>query len=83
MNRIFTKEFLMELLIVGFLTVLFGYIAGFIVGMLYKVSVPETCANWNKNYVMEQTLFLTGVLAYLSLELAGVNTWKCKQLLKQ
>jgi hypothetical protein len=79
-DRIFTVRFLIELLVVGFLTVVFGYVAGFLVKMIHNVEIPEVCKAFNENYVMEKTLFLTGVLLYLVLELAGVNNWQCKRL---
>ena len=80
-DRIFTVKFLVELLVVGFLTVVFGYVAGFLVKMIHDVEIPEVCKAFNEHYVMEKTLFLTGVLLYLALELAGVNKWHCKKLL--
>lgn len=80
-DRIFTVKFLIELLVVGFLTVVFGYVAGLLVKMTHDVEIPEVCKAFNENYVMEKTLFMTGVLLYLALELAGVNKWQCKKIL--
>ena len=58
------NEFI-KMIIVGFITVLLGYVAGFIVGIFNKIKLPEVCKSWNRNYVMEQTLFLTGMLIYV------------------
>jgi hypothetical protein len=30
-----------------------------------SVSLPDECKKWNDKYVLEKTLFITGVLAYL------------------
>lgn len=78
MENLLTTRFLTELLVIGLLTVLFGYVAGYIVGLMYKVELPAVCDSWNKHYVMEKTLFLTGVLAHLTLQVAGLNAWYCK-----
>ena len=49
-------------LITGLLLVVLGTIAGGIVGYFYKGDLPSVCKDWNKYRVMEQSLFLTGVL---------------------
>ena len=74
-ERLFTTNFLVELLVVGFLTVLFGYIAGYIVGLLSNVQLQESVGVISRNFLMEKTLFLTGVLMHLLLEVSGVNKW--------
>ena len=61
-------------LVVGLLVVLMGYVAAFILKELkpeLNPSLPEVCKTWNSNYVMEWTLFLTGVLTYGALAGAG------------
>lgn len=78
MENLLTTRFLTELLVIGLLTVLFGYVAGYVVGLIHKVELPAVCDSWNKHYVMEKTLFLTGVLAHLTLQVAGLNAWYCK-----
>lgn len=49
----------------GIITVIVGYAAGFIVKKLQRSAVPESCADWNKNRVMEKSLFLTGAVVWL------------------
>jgi hypothetical protein len=75
MNRIFTAKFWIELIVVGLLMVLFGYISGYLVGLVNDVNM--TGCDFNRNYVMEQTLFLTGALFYFVLEMGNVNQWFC------
>jgi ABC-type antimicrobial peptide transport system permease subunit len=77
MNRIFTIQFLIELIVVGVLSILFGYVAGYIVGMTSDVNLPEICRTWNKYYVMEKTLFWTGIFTYLAVHITGVSKWYC------
>ena len=44
--------------------VIIGTIVSFIVGKLNKSSLPPVCKDWNKNFIMEICLFLTGFLSY-------------------
>jgi hypothetical protein len=56
------------ILFFGILTILVGYVAGFIVAKINKPNLSPECADckdWNKNYVMEITLFLTGAIIWL------------------
>lgn len=39
-----------------------------------KPSLPEICASWNKNYVMEITLGISVVVLHLLFEKFGINT---------
>ena len=66
-----------ESLVVGIMTVLVGSLVGFLVGMVMKTELPPVCKDWNKNFVMEISLFLTGVFIHLFCEFTGVNAWYC------
>jgi hypothetical protein len=79
-NRLFTTNFLSELIVIGFLTVLFGYIAGYIVGMMYQIQLPKSCSIISRNYLIEKNLFLTGVIMHLSFEVCGINKWYFQSL---
>lgn len=67
-----------EAFIVGLLTILFGNIAGLITSQIFKIDLPKECEDWNKFYVMEISLFLTGFLVYLFAEFFGIHKWYCK-----
>jgi hypothetical protein len=54
----------------GLFIILFGYLSSFIVRPFLKVDLPEVCRSWNKNYVMEASLFVSGVLLYFFSRLA-------------
>jgi hypothetical protein len=69
---------LLEAIVVGIITVLVGYLAGYIVHNLEDNDLQEICKTWNKNYVMEKSLFLTGFLTHLILQISGINNWYCK-----
>ena len=74
-----TVKLAIEALFVGISTV----IVGFFVSQLSKLFVknqqlPIECKDWNKNYIMEVSLFLTGITMHVFYELAGMNNWYCK-----
>ncbi len=67
-----------EAIVVGISTVIMGTIVSYLIGSFFKVDLPPVCKNWNKNYAMEISLFLTGALLHSFLELIGLNKWYCK-----
>ena len=66
-----------EAIFVGIATVLVGSIVGFFVGKLFSVDLPLICKKWNKNHIMEISLFFTGVIIHLLCEFTGINRWYC------
>ena len=70
---------LIEAFCVGILTVLFGLLISFSVGSFFSVDLPLICKKWNKNHVMEITLFLTGFTIHLFCEFTGINGWYCQR----
>ena len=71
-------DLIVEAVVVGIMTVIFGNITGFLIGPLFKVDLPKVCSSWNKFYTMEITLFLTGFFIHLFCEFSGINKWYCK-----
>ena len=69
-----------EAIVVGIATVIIGQFVGFTLSKLIKTegSVRSECKKWNKNHIMEWSLFFTGVLIHLLCEYFGVNKWYCK-----
>ena len=55
-----------------------GTVIGYIIGKYFSMNLPPVCNNWNKNHIMEISLFLSGVVLYMVYELTGVNKWLCK-----
>ena len=72
------KLILLETIVVGISIVIAGTAVSYLIGNLFKVDLPPVCKDWNKNYAMEITLFLTGVFAHLFFEGTGINKWYCK-----
>jgi hypothetical protein len=72
-------KLLIEAIVVGIFFAIVGIIASFIAkGFVPSAIAPEfkaACAVWNKYYVMEITLFLTGFLGHLICEAFGINAW--------
>ena len=71
------QRILVEATVVGILVVVIGAIVGFGIGALFSSNLPKICKEWNKNHVMEISLFLTGFLVHLICEAIGINKWYC------
>lgn len=66
-----------EASVVGIAFVAVGTIAGFIVALVAGNDLPPVCAEWNKKWTMEWSLFLAGVLGHFAFEGMGANKWYC------
>lgn len=71
-------KLLKEAVVVGIATVVIGTLVGFVMGKLFSMNLPAICKKWNKNHIMEITLFLTGFLLHIICEYTGINKWYCK-----
>lgn len=67
-----------EAVVVGLFIVIIGTIVAATVGKLFKVDLPPVCSDWNRNYTMEISLFVTGVLGHFLFETIGANAWYCR-----
>lgn len=67
-------DLLKEAFVVGIITTVFGSLISYSL----KGMVPEGCKDWNSNYIMEISLFVTGFLIHLFCEFSGINIWYCK-----
>ena len=67
-----------EAIIVGIATVIIGSLVGFILGKYFSTKLPNICKTWNKNHIMEISLFFTGFLLHILCEYIGINKWYCK-----
>ena len=65
--------FVLTILLGGVTSVLFGTLIGFVVGYTIPSQVPEECKNWNHYYVMELSLFLTGISTALVTKFLSLN----------
>lgn len=73
-------QVLIEALVVGVVLLVVGYVVSFLVEPYFGVSLPTVCKSWNKKYVFEVTLFLSGFLTHIVFELLGANDMFCKKL---
>ena len=71
-------KLLVEAVIVGIMVLVVGSGVGYIVGMMNSMDLPSVCKKWNKNHVMEISLFFTGFVTHLLCEFSGVNKWYTK-----
>lgn len=71
-------KLLIEAIIVGIITVICGLAAGYIVSRIEPSESPKECKEWNKNHVMEKSLFLAGIFIHLSCEFLQINKYYCK-----
>lgn len=56
---------LIESLAFGVIVVVMGNLTGYIIGQYFSSNLPPICKSWNKNHIMEISLFITGMLSYL------------------
>jgi hypothetical protein len=72
------KQLLLEATIVGLATIFVGIC---IQELLKKTTLRvkcETPCDWNKNYIREIGLFLTGFMLHILFEILGANSWYVK-----
>jgi hypothetical protein len=55
---------ILKALLYGVIITIVGTLGSFIAKQFLRVDLPPVCENWNKNMVMEASLFLTGFIAY-------------------
>ena len=70
-------KLLIEAVVVGIVTVIVGTLVAFILGKLFSTNLPKICKSWNKNHVMELSLFFTGFFIHIICEFSGINKWYC------
>lgn len=63
---------LVQSLLVGVMTVIVGTLVCKVAENHLRVNLPEACNEWNKNYVLETSLFTTGVLMHFLPELVEI-----------
>lgn len=70
----------LEAVCVGILVLVIGSLVGYLLSFSTQSQrqLPKECKNWNKYYIMEISLFLTGFIAHLVLEATGLNKWYCR-----
>ena len=54
------------IIIFGILTLVFGYISGYILKHFNHSKIPAECVRWNDNHIMEKSLFLTGAMIWVA-----------------
>ena len=70
-------KLLVEACVVGIANVIVGSIVVFIIGKCFSTNLPEICKSWNKNHIMELSLFFTGFLLHIIFEYMRINKWYC------
>ena len=72
------KQLVVEATIVGLATILVGVgIQELLKRTTLKVKCETPC-DWNKNYIREIGLFLTGFMLHILFEMLGANSWYVK-----
>ena len=71
-------KILVESSVVGILTVISGFLVSMVIRFLMPSDLPIVCKEWNKNHVMEISLFFTGFALHIFLDIIGINKWYCK-----
>ena len=70
---------IIEAIFVGIITIIIGHISRFVLNKFYNVEdIVNIYKDWNKDYIMEKKLFLTGFLTHIICQISGINNWYCK-----
>lgn len=76
---ILSMDLIKEAIAVGVVLVIVGTTVGFAINKSpLSIDLPKVCNTWNDFYVMEISIFLTGVITHLLFEAIGGNKWYCK-----
>ena len=67
-----------EAVLAGIFVVVIGSIVGYILGRFFSTKLPIVCRTWNKNHIMEISLFFTGFFGQIIGEYLGLNKWYCQ-----
>ena len=70
------KKTLIESIVFGLIVVMVGNFTGSIISKYLASNLPTVCKTWDKNYLIELCLFVTGIVSYLSI----FHLKKCKLL---
>lgn len=65
---------ILEAIFVGITLVILSIGLTFVYKIIYPNAHSE-CKNWNKNYIMEISVFILGVATHLLYEVTGINRW--------
>jgi hypothetical protein len=79
------KKLLYETICIGLIAALIGSMSIRIILKFNKlennksINLEKLVKEWNKNYLLEISLFFTGVLIHLTIEYIGLNKWYCEK----
>ena len=64
---------LIEAIAVGIIVLIVGSIVSAVFRLFTSKSLPSVCKDWNKYYVMEICLFITGFLTHILCEVVSLH----------
>jgi hypothetical protein len=73
----FSVRLIQEAVVVGITIALIGTLVSWVLSKVTKTHLPPVCDDWNKNFIMEITLFFVGFIAHIGFEVVGANKWYC------
>jgi len=71
-------QLFIEACLVGVVLIIIGVVVTYLIKIKYDNNLPDVCENWNKNNIMELSLFLIGFCAHIFFEIANINKLYCK-----
>ena len=77
------KELIFESIIIGIITSILGSVMIKVLSRLNSIEsndyIESFVDKYKKTYIIEISMFFTGVLIYLLLEYIGLNKWYCEK----
>lgn len=67
------QNLLIKATVIGLMMVFVGHIISSLFKKNNKSSLPDECKNWNKNYIMEKSLFATGFVVSILYDQINLN----------
>lgn len=72
-NKQNLQNLLIKATLIGLMIMFVGHIVSVIFKKYNNNVISDECKNWNKNYIMEKSLFTTGFIVSILYDIVNIN----------